>query len=75
MNDDRMDFEMHTVHLPRAGSENSEYMAAALGVMFDRTKWNKEAVTKEQVVIIDAFFDSIFAGMDSSLNFAPSYIT
>jgi len=75
VNDDRMDFEMHTVHLPRAGSENSEYMAAALGVMFDRKYWNKSAVTDEQIVIIDTFFDSLFAGMSTSLTLAPSYIT
>jgi len=50
-------------------------MAAALGVMFDRKYWNKSAVTDEQIVIIDTFFDSLFAGMNTSLTLAPSYIT
>jgi len=51
-------------------------MAAALGVMFDRKHWNKEAVTPEQIQIIDTFFDSILSGMSNvDISLSPTYIT
>jgi len=51
-------------------------MAAALGVMFDRVHWNKEAVTAEQIQIIDTFFDSILSGMSNvDISLSPTYIT
>jgi len=68
-----MDFEMHTVHLPRAGSTTSTYIAAALGVMFDTKRWNRDAVTEEQIKVIDTFFDTLFAGMNpADLALAPT---
>jgi hypothetical protein len=51
-------------------------MAAALGVIFDRTNWDKANVTDDQVAKIDAFFDSIFKGMteDSSVTLQPTEV-
>jgi hypothetical protein len=68
-----MDFEMHTVHFPTAAAGG--YIAAALGVMFDRTNYNKNEVTAEQITTIDAFFDSLFVGMTpASLLLAPTSV-
>lgn len=69
-----MDMEMHTVHLPKAAK--NEYIAAALGVIFDRTNWDKANVTDDQIAKIDAFFDSIFKDMkeDSTVTLAPTEV-
>jgi len=50
-------------------------MAAALGVIFDRTKWNKDNVTQSQISTIDTFFDSIFANMNiETLELSPTSV-
>jgi len=73
VDDVRMDFEMHTVHFP--GAAENGYIAAALGVMFDRENWDRANVTDTQITAIDAFFDSIFQGMNTStLALAPTEV-
>lgn len=53
---------MHTVHFP--GQPTNNYIAAALGIIFDTKKWDKDRVTPTQIYAIDEFFDSIFENMD-----------
>lgn len=53
---------MHTVHFPDIPLNN--YIAAAVGIIFDLNKWDKDKVTPAQIYAIDAFFDSIFENMD-----------
>ena len=49
---------MHTVHLVPKGEEGNGFVAAALGIIFDTTNYDK-SVTADQVKIIDNFFDSL----------------
>jgi hypothetical protein len=69
-----MDFEMHTVHLPTTAAAGG-YIAAALGVMFDRNNYNKNEVTAAQITAIDNFFDSLFVGITpATLVLAPTSV-
>jgi len=55
-----MDLEMHTVHLPKLedGEVNeSEFFAAAVGIMFDTS--NHDAVDEGEEEILTRFFDSL----------------
>lgn len=59
VDDVRYDIEFHTVNLMEAGQTANGFAAAAMGVIFDRTRYSS-SVTDEQVAAIDAFFDSIY---------------
>lgn len=52
----QFDFEMHTVHL--LDTKEKGYFAAALGIIFDESLFDK-SVTAAEVEIIDNFFDSL----------------
>jgi len=49
---------MHTVHHPKFGLDITEFIAAALGIIFDTKDYDK-SVTPRQVEVIDKFFDSL----------------
>ena len=48
---------MHTVHLEDQGKPGG-FMAAALGIMFDTTKYTA-VLNADEEAIIDRFFDSL----------------
>jgi len=49
---------MHTVHFVPKDIEANGYVAAAVGIMFDTTNYDK-SVSAETVTIIDNFFESL----------------
>jgi len=58
----RFDLEMHTVHYPQADStpngDDSEFIAAAMGIIFDTRKYD-EGIENWQLDVIDNFFDNL----------------
>lgn len=54
----RYDFEMHSVHLPEDGVNKDDYFGAVMGLIFDTQKYD-QSITREEIDIIDAFFDSL----------------
>lgn len=49
---------MHSVHLPEDGDSKDGYFGAVMGLIFDTQKYDP-SITKAEVDIIDAFFDSL----------------
>jgi carbonic anhydrase len=50
--------EMHTVSLPNKNERSTEFMAAAVGIIFDVNNYSKN-VSERQVEIIDDFFEKL----------------
>ena len=52
----RFDLEMHSVHLP--DNKQDGYFAAVQGLIFDTQRYD-QSITKEEIAIVDEFFDSL----------------
>lgn len=67
---------MHTVHLVQSGLAGNGFAAAALGIIFDTTNYDK-SVTAAEVAVIDKFFENLdFASNDptpSSIAYGELY--
>jgi hypothetical protein len=71
IDDERFDLEIHTVHYPDGSLTGDDagdgtFIAAALGIIFSVDNYSKD-VKKSEVEAIDAFFDSYFEDMDTTV--------